>query len=584
MQHSTDISHFPAPTLTFNDPDPRCTRRTFVAKSGATAYPHRPPSHYSESLFAPSNTASRGVLCPPSPPLSCCSSFSLSSRHTHTSQTSNRNERAKTEVHSIRPIRDTERKVQVIHSKLTKKRTLHKRRSVAGLPFASSSQAHSHVRQSSTIPLLSTFPLDTTDTDSLLDQSEYEHENKRQMDRVRACRRKKIDKLSRTFGESAPQHLIFPELAPVNFDRHIDQNIPSSRISSFVMTPDATGGSTPRSRFQSDAIHAWLPSREHTLASPTGTSAVDNSSLGAHTTRGRTPVPPNFSSDECPYIVDFDVILDTRPSHSKIDSTIPPLPSTPPSKESLRRHRRRSQASTLAPMHENRRMSSNLSIAEETKLSKHHEIEVEKTNYAETASEIFDISRQGKNEDLRTSIELLQAPLINLSSSSVHHNSNVKQHSSVSRATKVRHRKASIRPNSLTSPILVDGNGQTYLRFDYFMAGLIPAASPDSMSFATHEAKYQSRDLSSLPPSGGELSHMEAPTVTARNEGKEARDITATTDGVRAPSRVSSPFLLSVNIGSQVEHGRRKENEWSGEWNLEDIGEVVKALRGLKAE
>lgn len=32
-----------------------------------------------------------------------------------------------------------------------------------------------------------------------------------------------------------------------------------------------------------------------------------------------------------------------------------------------------------------------------------------------------------------------------------------------------------------------------------------------------------------------------------------------------------------------VEWGRRKEREWSGEWNVKDMNHVARALRGLKA-
>ena len=35
--------------------------------------------------------------------------------------------------------------------------------------------------------------------------------------------------------------------------------------------------------------------------------------------------------------------------------------------------------------------------------------------------------------------------------------------------------------------------------------------------------------------------------------------------------------------GKGKEVWRRKEKEWSGEWNVKDMDEVAKALRGLKA-
>ena len=35
--------------------------------------------------------------------------------------------------------------------------------------------------------------------------------------------------------------------------------------------------------------------------------------------------------------------------------------------------------------------------------------------------------------------------------------------------------------------------------------------------------------------------------------------------------------------GAAQECGRRKEREWSGEWNRGDMEEVVRALRGLRS-
>jgi hypothetical protein len=47
--------------------------------------------------------------------------------------------------------------------------------------------------------------------------------------------------------------------------------------------------------------------------------------------------------------------------------------------------------------------------------------------------------------------------------------------------------------------------------------------------------------------------------------------------------RQSSSFAPSGPLLAIPECGRRKEREWSGEWNRKDMDEVKKALRGLKA-
>jgi hypothetical protein len=39
---------------------------------------------------------------------------------------------------------------------------------------------------------------------------------------------------------------------------------------------------------------------------------------------------------------------------------------------------------------------------------------------------------------------------------------------------------------------------------------------------------------------------------------------------------------LTHGTSLSIEFGRRKEREWSGEWNLKDMEDVAKKLRGLK--
>ena len=55
--------------------------------------------------------------------------------------------------------------------------------------------------------------------------------------------------------------------------------------------------------------------------------------------------------------------------------------------------------------------------------------------------------------------------------------------------------------------------------------------------------------------------------------------------------RTSPPFQeITATFGPEtrgdeisLEWGRRKEKDWSGEWNVKDMDRVAKALRGLKA-
>ncbi|EKM81465.1 hypothetical protein AGABI1DRAFT_105045 [Agaricus bisporus var. burnettii JB137-S8] len=42
---------------------------------------------------------------------------------------------------------------------------------------------------------------------------------------------------------------------------------------------------------------------------------------------------------------------------------------------------------------------------------------------------------------------------------------------------------------------------------------------------------------------------------------------------------IGNPTTTSIEV---VEYGKRKEKEWSGEWNVKDMAEVAKALRGLR--
>ena len=70
--------------------------------------------------------------------------------------------------------------------------------------------------------------------------------------------------------------------------------------------------------------------------------------------------------------------------------------------------------------------------------------------------------------------------------------------------------------------------------------------------------------------------------TTPSNRGASSTDTLPAND---------TPFqtIITVNAGTTIRHegpsqwGRRKEKKWSGEWNVEDMERVAKALRGLKA-
>jgi hypothetical protein len=44
----------------------------------------------------------------------------------------------------------------------------------------------------------------------------------------------------------------------------------------------------------------------------------------------------------------------------------------------------------------------------------------------------------------------------------------------------------------------------------------------------------------------------------------------------------ASTASISKNKSDAIEYGKRKEREWSGEWNIKDMREVARALRGLR--
>lgn len=58
------------------------------------------------------------------------------------------------------------------------------------------------------------------------------------------------------------------------------------------------------------------------------------------------------------------------------------------------------------------------------------------------------------------------------------------------------------------------------------------------------------------------------------------------TRGTSLDRLTSSPFqdiTVTVEPETSREWGRRKEKDWSGEWNVKDMERVANALRGLKA-
>jgi len=65
---------------------------------------------------------------------------------------------------------------------------------------------------------------------------------------------------------------------------------------------------------------------------------------------------------------------------------------------------------------------------------------------------------------------------------------------------------------------------------------------------------------------------------------------TPSTRGTSLDHSTTPPFQDIITVGSDttrdaisLEWGRRKERDWSGEWNVKDMEHVANALRGLKA-
>ena len=66
---------------------------------------------------------------------------------------------------------------------------------------------------------------------------------------------------------------------------------------------------------------------------------------------------------------------------------------------------------------------------------------------------------------------------------------------------------------------------------------------------------------------------------------------TPSTRGASLDRSTIPPFQdITVSVGPEttrdalsLEWGRRKEKDWSGEWNVKDMEHVANALRGLKA-
>lgn len=182
------------------------------------------------------------------------------------------------------------------------------------------------------------------------------------------------------------------------------------------------------------------------------------------------------------------------------------------------------------------------------------------------------------------------------------------------------------------SPLQIDSNGDVYTRVKYPPKPLTPApvAASNSTPTVTGKASYRPEALlqgvakKNLPgtKSHGASKRLDGLETGMLSQGKNAKLLkksgvtkrTAMGDKFKIElletrmlavgrgdlkarniartmatkgSRHSLPAMINpLPLGSTlspVERGRRKEREWSGEWNLGDIEEVVKALRELRA-
>ena len=54
------------------------------------------------------------------------------------------------------------------------------------------------------------------------------------------------------------------------------------------------------------------------------------------------------------------------------------------------------------------------------------------------------------------------------------------------------------------------------------------------------------------------------------------------TTSLDSPRQQATVGQMEAEWGRRENGVRRKEREWSGEWNVQDMGDVVKALRQLR--
>ncbi|TEB20709.1 hypothetical protein FA13DRAFT_1800698 [Coprinellus micaceus] len=109
--------------------------------------------------------------------------------------------------------------------------------------------------------------------------------------------------------------------------------------------------------------------------------------------------------------------------------------------------------------------------------------------------------------------------------------------------------------------------------FATLLQGASPSASVDELGVYTHVQRHPA-----IPPRSSSLD-LQRPAAAVERSRANLTPITY----VYGAKKGGSKKVEDVQGESGEEEWRRKEREWSGEWNVHDMGDVVRRLRGLKA-
>jgi hypothetical protein len=110
--------------------------------------------------------------------------------------------------------------------------------------------------------------------------------------------------------------------------------------------------------------------------------------------------------------------------------------------------------------------------------------------------------------------------------------------------------------------------------FATLLQGASPSSSVDELGVYTHVPRHPA-----IPPRSSSLD-LQSPAGAVERSRVNLTPITYVCGAKKGSAKKGAD-------GQEVEGGegewRRKEREWSGEWNVHDMGDVVRRLRGLKA-